>query len=144
MTDERLAELMVKVVDEVATAAEREELMRHIEEEPSLQKELETHMAIKAVTDGWVQRLAYDLALDEYDARPGAGVVRRLGVMLVVLGLTVLGLWGCIEIFVDPEAPLWVKVGVGLFASGSWLLLLSVIRWRWTTGSDDKYREVIR
>jgi len=144
MTEERLAELMVKVVDQVATAEEREALMSHIQGDVEMQKELEAHMAIKAVTDGWVQRLDYDLSLDRHDAQPVWAALRALGVGLLVLGFTVLGAWGVVELFIDPEAPLWLKIGVGLCGAGIWLLALSVVRWRWVTHRDDAYREVIR
>jgi hypothetical protein len=144
MTDERLAELMVKVVDEVATLAEREELMTHIQGDETLRRELETHRAMKAVTDGWVERLAYDLALDHHEGVRGDGLVRSVGLSALLLGFGVLVVWGGIEIGIDPEAPTWVKAGLGLMGGGAGLLLFSVIRWRWKTAPTDKYREVNR
>jgi hypothetical protein len=144
MTDARLAELMVKVVDEVATLAEREELMTHIQGDETLRRELETHMAMKAITDGWVERLAYDLALDHHEAARGEGWMRSIGLSALLLGFGVLAIWGGVEIFVDPEAPIWVKAGLGLMGGGAGLLLFSVIRWRWKTAPSDKYREVNR
>ena len=63
MNEERLAELLVKTTDGVASPAEREELMRHAVDHPEIQRELEAHLALKAVTDGWVARLAADLAV---------------------------------------------------------------------------------
>ena len=41
MTEERLAEWMVKVTDGVATAAERDELMSHIAGQEDLRKDLD-------------------------------------------------------------------------------------------------------
>ena len=70
MKEERFEELMVRVVDGVATAAERDELMNHAVSQPELQKELEAHMALKAVTDGWVDRLEVDLVEDRQRVHP--------------------------------------------------------------------------
>ena len=64
MTEERLAELMVTVVDGVASPADREELMAFIADKPDLRRELDAHQALKAVTDGWVDRLELDLVED--------------------------------------------------------------------------------
>ncbi len=144
MTEERLAELMVKVTDDVATAAEREELMSYIAGQEDLRKELESHMAMKAVTDGWVERLEYDLAIDKHDSSAGAGIERLIGVGLLIVGTGVLTGWGTVELFADPEAPMYVKAGVGMLVSGTLVLLFSAIRWRMSTSKDDRYTEVIR
>ena len=43
-------------------------------------------MAIKAVTDGWVERLEYDLALDRHNSGPLSGIERGIGGLFLVLG----------------------------------------------------------
>jgi len=144
MTEERLAELMVKVTDDVATAAEREELMSHIAGQEDLRKELEAHMAMKAVTDGWVERLHYDLALDDFEASPDSGLERNIGATLLVVGTSVLVAGGSVELFVDPGVPIWVKAGTGMLIAGTLILMAGAIRWRMATAKDDKYTDVIR
>ena len=144
MTEERLAELMVKVTDDVATAAEREELMTRIIGRDDLRKELEAHMAIKAVTDGWVDRLQLDLALDRHDASPLMTVERTLGGTLLVVGTSVLGGWGVVELAADPAVPMWAKAGVAMLVGGTLILIISAVRWRLATSKVDKYSEVVR
>ena len=61
LSEERLAELMVKVVDEVASPAEREELMSYLVSHPEERAELDAQRAIRAVTRGWGARLEADL-----------------------------------------------------------------------------------
>ena len=144
MKEERFEELMVRVVDGVATAAERDELMNHAVSQPELQKELEAHMALKAVTDGWVDRLEVDLVEDRQRVHPLSRWERGVGWSLFLVGLAVLLGFGISELVLEPEVPHWVKLGVGGLFSGCGILLASVVRWRLATSKSDKYNEVIR
>lgn len=144
MNEERYETLMVKVVDGVATPAEREELMAWVIDKPELRRELEAHQAVKAVTDGWVGRLMVDLAQDRVERstshRLGVGV--GLGILLTSV-LLLLG-WGLGSLFLDPEVPLVVQLGVGGLTFGFLLLLGVVVRWRLITRKSDQYEDVIR
>lgn len=144
LDEQRLAELMVKVVDKVATPAEREELMRFVVDDPDLRRELESQQAFKAVTDGWMDRLEADLAADRDRNDVVRSAERGLGVGLVLLGLAVLWAWGIVELFLDPAAPLPLKLGMGALGAGSLLLLIHVVRVRWFSGDTDPYSKVIR
>lgn len=142
MTEDRLAELMVKVVDHVATPAEREELMAHVTQHTELARELEQHQALKAVSDGWVARLEHDLLMDAHQSRSSVRIERTLGLTLLLVGLCSLGGFGLVELLFEPDAPLWVKIGVTASVAGVLTLLGSLIRQRLTT--SDPYSEVIR
>ena len=133
MNQERYEMLMVKVVDGVATAAEREELMAWVVDKPDLRSELESHQAVKAVTDGWVDRLMVDIAEDR--VREGAGHRMGVGVGLGVLLTSVLVLlgWGVGQMFLQPEVPLVVQLGVAGSVLGFLVLLGVVIRQRLLT-----------
>jgi len=144
MTDERLAELMVKVTDEVASSAEREELMNHLVDRPELRKELEAHMAMRAVTKGWVERLTYDVALDKDQAGSLSRLERGLGASLIVVSLAVLVSGALVEVFLDPTAPLWLKFGLGMLGVGTLVLAGGAVRWRMSTAKEDEYTEVMR
>lgn len=144
LSEDRLAELMVKVVDGVATPAEREELMAHAVDDPALRAELESQQAIKAVTDGWMARLEGDLAADRDRSSPARRAERGLGVGLLVFGVVLLWGWGGVQIVLDATAPLPVRLGIGSLAGGVLLLLLHVVRTRFFAGPRDPYDEVIR
>jgi anti-sigma factor RsiW len=144
MSEERLEALMVAVVDGVATPAEREALMRYLKDRPELAKELEEHMSIKAITDGWVRRLEADLVEDAQRTAPGNRGLLAAGTLLVVAGMAVLTGFGLAEVMMDAEAPTWIKVGFSLGTGGTLLLLLSVLRWKLATMKSDPYQEVIR
>ena len=143
MNEERLERLMVQVVDAVATAAEREELMAHVVDRPDLAEVLAKHRALKAVTDGWVKRLDADLAQDEAAAAPSQRLA-QLGVAALVSGVAVLTGGGVVELFLEPTAPAWLRLGVALSAGGTVVLLGWAAYFRMKTGKRDPYNEVIR
>ncbi|MBX2802484.1 MAG: hypothetical protein KTR31_32690 [Myxococcales bacterium] len=143
MSPETLEELMVKVVDDVATPAERQALMTELASRPDLQVELDAHLALKATTDGWVERVSLDALEDRVATHPVARMERVVGWSLLGGGASVLGGFGLVELWLA-EAPLWVRGGSAAMLAGLAILLLSVIRWRRATWASDKYTEVIR
>ncbi len=144
MKQERYETLMVKVVDGVATPAEREELMAWVVDKPELRAELDSHLAVKAVTDGWVGRLMLDLAEDRVREDPGHKLGVGLGLGILFTSVLLLGGWGLGALFLDPEVPLGMQLGVAGCTIGFFVLLGVVIRWRLLTHKDDQYKDVIR
>jgi hypothetical protein len=144
MTEERTEVLMVRVVDGIATAAEREELMAYITDKPDLKQELEMHEALKAVTDGWVQRLELDLAEDRHNGQGLTRLWEMVGWTLLLVGTTILGGFGLAELLTAPDVPFWIKAGYTSLSAGFVVLFAAVIRWRLTVGKHDKYTEVVR
>ena len=144
MTEDRFAELMVKVVDEVATASEKEELMSHIIDKPELRKELDMHRTIKAASDGWVSRLDADLTQDRTRSSAlitwGAGI----GLFLFGMGLAVLTGGGVYTVMAAPDIPVWVQIGTGLVSAGTVGLTVLFVGWRMLTRKSDPYTEVVR
>jgi ferric-dicitrate binding protein FerR (iron transport regulator) len=143
VNDERFEELMVKVADGAANPAEREELMTWVVDKPELRVELEEHQALRAVTDGWMQRLEGDLLADHQRRDPVARTERGVGMALVVAGLAVLMVVGPVLALLDPEVPIGLKVGLGAALAGGLVLLVHVLRTR-LGGPEDPYKKVIR
>ena len=144
MSPERYEELLVKVADAVAGPAEREELMTWIADKPDLRSELEQHLALRAVTDGWMSRLEADLAEDRARRNPVGRALSSFGVGLLLLGLLILTVAGFVLPILDPGAPLSIQIGMGLSLGGFFVLLVHVIRNRLKTRKEDLYRKVIR
>jgi len=131
---------MVKVVDEVATRAEREALMTWLADKPTLKRELEEHMALRAVTEGWVERVEGDMALRDAARTPLARAESWLGVALLLAGLGLMGGWGLSVAVLDPTAPVAIRAGMALSAAGSLVLLASLVRHRML--NKDPYDDV--
>ncbi len=144
MNQERFEILMVKVVDGAATPLEKEELMAHVADKPELARELESHQALKAVTDGWVDRLMADLAEDRQQRSVLNRLLVTVGVVLLLASSALPIGWGMFELFLDPQAPLLVKAAVGGTCIGTLSLLVAVIKWRMSTYKHDPYKEVKR
>jgi ferric-dicitrate binding protein FerR (iron transport regulator) len=144
MNQERYETLMVKVVDGVASPAEREELMSWVVDKPELRRELDSQQAVKAVTDGWVERLMVDIAEDQVRDSGSHKLGVGLGLGALATGLLVLLGWGLGQLFIDPEVPLVVQLGVAGSTFGFIVLLGVVIRGRLITRKTDKYEDVIR
>lgn len=144
MTEARLAELMVKAADGLASPAERDELLAHLARHPELRRELDVHTGLSGMTRDWMASVALDRAEDAHRAAPAARLELALGTLLLVAGLAVLGGFGLSELFLDPEAPLWLKAGLGLLAGSGGIFLVAAVRWRLATAPHDPYSEVIR
>ena len=115
---ERYEELVVKVVDGMATPAERQELMAWVHDKPELRAELQEHLGLKAITDDWVERVRFDEVQDAYDARKSPQLVNLLGVALVLLGSAVVLLPALQELATDPDVPLGIVLGLVVSAAG--------------------------
>ena len=144
MNQERYETLMVTVVDGTASPADREELMRHLVDHPDKRRELESHQALRALTDGWVARLEYDLALDAHTQSPLTTTESWLGLALLLAATGALLGGAGWEIWLDPETPGWLKLALSLGTGGSLVLLASAVRWRWQTAKSDPYKEIVR
>ena len=142
MNKERYELLMVKVADATATPTEREALMSWLAEHPEQRQELEAHLALNALTRGWVDRLDHDLKLDSHLSEPAGQVQRRLGLTLLLASMLLLGGGGMVELWLDPDAPLWVTLSFTLGAAGSAILLFYALRWR--RADTDPYSEITR
>jgi hypothetical protein len=144
MTEERLAELMVKAVDGIATPLEKDELMSHIADKPELYREYETQASLKVVTDGWVQRLELDAVEDAHEGQELSKLERGFGASLLLIGIGLLCGGTVYEVLMDPEAPMLIKAGISLLSAGTLILIGSVIRWKYFTSKADRYTEVVR
>jgi len=142
MKQERYEQLMVAVADGHATEAEKELLMSYVQDKPELAKELDAHIQLKSITDGWMERIKLDLVEDRENQEKDRE--RSIGITLVLIGIAILCGFGCVEMLLDSQVPLYVRIGIGAVSSGILLLFLSLIRQRIQTSKSDKYTEIIR
>ena len=140
--------LMVKIVDNTASPQERDRLMSYLQDHPERGKELDQHLALKAVTDGWVERFEADLIADGFRRHPFTRFELVFGLVFSILGILLMSVGGLahgvIEMLNDPAVPVWFKAGSIMSLIGFTILCFSVIRWRITSFKRDPYKEIIR
>jgi anti-sigma factor RsiW len=136
--------LMMKAVDGLLSAAEQRELDAHLAAHPELAAELADFHDIKGVTDAMTRRLAADAAIEPPRMRPGSRAIVNLAFGLMLLGTLLLIGCGAYLMSIDSAVPLAIKVGAGLTAAGTLLLLGYVLRIRARAAGRDPYEEVDR
>ncbi len=139
-------------------------LMGYIDGElsPSMVQKVEDHLALCVecrgeerayrrlgeVTEEMIVRSAPNVALDEAWAGIYSRLERRVGWILMSVGLTVLTLFGAWELLqeflLEPDVPLVARLGVGTLVVGSVVLLVSFLRERLYRDRTERYREVER
>lgn len=144
MNCEAAQTLMMKKVDGVLTPEEEGLLQEHLRGCETCSTELDDFLEHKSVTDLIRERLQYDEALDHYWGGVYNRLEQRIGWSLVIIGAGICIGFGLVQALVSPEVPTWLRLGLGTLGAGSLVLLISVIRWRLTTGRKDRYTEVIR
>jgi len=144
LDEDRLATLMVKTIDDVATAKERDELMRHLHQHPDLLAEYEAHLGLRFTFDNLRDRIAHDDAIDLERARPERQLQERIGTTLVLGGGTFTAGMGLMQVLLDENVPLWLRLGVSFMLAGGSLLLHAAWRTRQRLQRTDPYNEVVR
>ena len=144
MKEERLEILMVRVVDDVASPAERQELMSALSEAPEIRREYESHLALKATTDHLIERLEVDLATDEHQAKGSVNAEIALGWLLFFSGLALVLGFVVFHFLSTPGIPLPIRLGIAAMSAGGLMLMASAIRARIVVASKDRYSEITR
>lgn len=135
-------------IDDELSADEKADLEKHMKSCEDCSKELKAFRKLKEVTGAMRYADIPEHVWDNY----WRGIYRRielgLGWMLLSIGAIVLIGCGCYylikDFFMDPAAPLLVKIGVGAGGLGMIILLVSIIRERLFAFRRDRYAEVKR
>ncbi len=141
-------ELLAGYVDGELTAAEREAFEAELASDPELKAELQEFRELKEVTGMARYADLPDEVWETYWQSIYRKLERGVGWILFSLGAIVLlgfGLWeGLSHLWANPEAPLWLKLGVSILGGGSVFLLVSYGRERLFAYNRDRYKEVTR
>ena len=146
--DENARRLLAGYVDGELTDEERQEFERALEQDEELKRELQEFRSLKEATN----QMKYADLPEEVWERYWESIYRKsergLGWILMSVGAIVLLLFGTYEVFrglySDPEAPLWLKIGLTAGAAGTIVLLVSFVRERLFAYKRERYREVQR
>jgi hypothetical protein len=149
MNDEQIHELMMKVVDGLATPEEKETLDATVGGNEKWETELRAYMKIKEVTDSMQFKELPDSYWSGYWGNIYRKTERGLGWIFMSVGAIILLVFGLYtifsEFFADPSVSLVVKVAVAIGGVGVVILLVSILRERCFARKHERYeREVER
>jgi len=143
---DRIRKLIAGYVDGELSEAQRREVEAALAVDPELQKDFDEFKKLKEVT-GMVR---YADLPDEVWASYWQSLYKKLergfGWLFISLGAMLLLGFGLYEVlsamFTDPEAPLWLKIGVSLLGAGGVILVVSFAREAIFAFKKDRYAEV--
>jgi len=144
--DKKYREMLAGYVDGELPDDERGALEKELARNPELQSELDELRKLKEVTDMMHFADLPDEVWDNYWHSLYRKLERGIGWIFLSLGAIVLLGFGTYEVFkelfVNPENPLWLKIGVSGVSVGGIILLVSFIRERLFAYNRERYREV--
>lgn len=146
--DKRLRELLAGYVDGELSDQQRAEFEKRLATDEELRAELEEFKRLKEVTNTMKYADLPDEVWDSYWASIYKKMERGIGWILFSVGAIVLLCFGLYEVFrelyTDPTAPLWLKIGLTGAGAGLVFLLVSYGRERLFAHNRERYREVTK
>ena len=146
--DDRIRRLLAGYVDGELTGEERQEFELALENNDELKRELEEFRNLKEATS---QMRYADLPKEVWEGYWESiyrKAERGIGWILLSSGILIILLFGMFELFKemysDPDAPLWLKIGLTAGSAGAIFLLVSYLRERLFAFKRERYGEVDR
>lgn len=139
---DRAHALMMAVLDGECTEADRRELDAHLARRPELHDEWNRLRRVKEVTMNMGLAAPPEEVWDRYRRSVLHRAERGIAWTLIAVGGAILGavaLWQGLEAWLAAELPPLIKLASGALMVGGALLLVSVIRERWTLSRRDPY-----
>ncbi|MBU2625530.1 MAG: hypothetical protein KKG33_08210, partial [candidate division Zixibacteria bacterium] len=134
MNNETIQNLLMKVVDGLATAEEEAALQEAIRADGKWEQELRAYRKIKEVTDSMQLKDLPDSHWQGYWASVYRTTERGIGWVLLSVGAIILlatvGFVALGDFFMSSDVPLIVKIGVTAAGLGVIILLVSILRER--------------
>ncbi len=145
---ERAHRLMMGALDGEISDAERTELRRLMEQDPSLQGEWKRLNEVKEVTGTMALRSPPAEVWETYWTSVYHRFERGVGWILLSLGAIVslsYGLWQVVqEVIADTAIPVAIKAAIFVTMVGTVILFVSVAREKWFIYRSDPYKDVQR
>jgi hypothetical protein len=147
MKDEEVQQLMMKVVDAVASPEEERALAEAIEGNERWGAELRAFKKIKEVTEN----MQFNELPDSYWSGYWKDIYRRteraLAWILISIGLMVIfsifAYMGLLQFYSDPEVSVAMKIGVSLAVLGGIIMIVSIVRERLFARKHERYEKEV-
>lgn len=145
---ERMAELMMRALDDELTADERADFDARLAEQPELRAEWKRLSRAREVTMGMKLRDPPEEIWDGYWTSVYSRVERGVAWLLVSVGAIIVGGWAIWHwigaLLEDTTTPAPVRYSMIAVFVGLLILLVSVARHRFKVRKSDPYKDVIR
>lgn len=147
MNNETIQNLLMKVVDGLATAEEEAALQEAIRADGKWEQELRAYRKIKEVTDSMQLKDLPDSYWQGYWASVYRTTERGIGWVLLSVGAIILlatvGFVALGDFFMSSDVPLIVKIGVTAAGLGVIILLVSILRERFFARGHERYEKEV-
>jgi hypothetical protein len=148
MTEARWQELLMKVVDGVASESERQEFDQLLEADAALRDEYTAMLRIKETTDQMQYVEMPDSFWDDYWHGIHNRLERGLGWTLLIVGAALIVGFVIFEFFrsffLDGSVSIILRLGVLIAILGTLVLLISVLREKLFARKRERYKEIVR
>lgn len=144
---DRAHALMMAALDTECTEAERRELDALLAARPELAEDWSRLRRLKEVTMTMEIARPPEEVWDRYRRSGLHRAERGVAWTLIAVGAGILGataLWLWIESWLASDLPLFVKVALGSVLVGVALLLVSIVRERWSLSRGDPYSKEVQ
>ena len=146
--DERLREMLAGYVDGELSEAERHTFEEELQHNIELQAELEQFRKLKEVTGLVKYADLPDEVWETYWESLYKKLERGIGWIFFSLGAIVIICYGLYqlfsEMFIDPDTPTLIKIGVTTLLVGLVILVVSLTRESLFAYRRDRYKEVLK
>ncbi len=147
MENEEIQQLMMKVVDGVASPKEEKALAEVIQGNERWESELRAFKKIKEVTENMQFKELPDSYWSGYWQRVYQRTERALAWILLSVGLMIMvgysAYMGLSRFYYDPEVSVALKVGVSLALVGGIIMIVSIARERLFARKHERYEKEV-
>jgi hypothetical protein len=145
---ERFFYLLEKYLQDNLSVKEKEELEDILRKDPSLKEELAEQKRIKEEINKMQLKNPSNEFWDKYWLSVFNKAERKFAWLLVIIGAIIIISFAAIEavdqFLKDMQTPLVLKIGIAAFTAGMVVLLVSVVREKFSTYKKDQYKEIQR
>jgi hypothetical protein len=147
MKDEEIQQLMMKVVDAVASPEEERALAEAIEGNERWSAELRAFKKIKEVTENMQFKELPDSYWSGYWKDIYSRTERALAWILISIGLMIIlgfsAYMGLSQFYSNPEISVMMKIGVSLAVLGGIVMIVSIVRERLFARKHERYEKEV-
>jgi len=144
----RFQNLLMKAVDGELNTEEEQLFKYFIDSFEDCKNEWQEFSKLNKLTGGIQMKLPDQEKWEQYWSHVYNRLERRIGWILFSIGLIIListgGFYAIQGFLANPDIPVPEKIGLSAFFLGSAILIVSVLREKFTLKKTDKYKDIVR